>query len=126
MSFSDMAGTDTGTPGRLIPLWLLTVPPTITVVWTSLPSTESTRSRTLPSSIRMSWPGITSPGSPSYVVPQMAASPRMSRVVIVNRSPGSIVSLPSWKLPSRIFGPWRSAKMPTPWPVASDAARIRR
>ena len=28
MSFSDSAGTETATPGRLMPLWLLTLPPT--------------------------------------------------------------------------------------------------
>ncbi len=32
MSFSDSAGTETATPGRLMPLWSLTLPPTTTVV----------------------------------------------------------------------------------------------
>ena len=32
MSFSDSAGTETATPGRLMPLWLLTLPPTSTSV----------------------------------------------------------------------------------------------
>ena len=32
MSFSDSAGTETATPGRLMPLWSLTRPPTTTSV----------------------------------------------------------------------------------------------
>ena len=68
-SFSDSAGTETATPGRLMPLLSLTLPPTITVVWTSCPSTESTFSRTLPSSMRIGSPAPTSSGRPLYVVP---------------------------------------------------------
>ena len=40
MSFSDSAGTETATPGRLMPLWLLTGPPTSTSVSTSVSSTD--------------------------------------------------------------------------------------
>ena len=65
MSFSDMAGTLTGTPGRLMPLLSLIRPPTTTWVCTSVPSTSVTRRRTLPSSIRIWSPAETSPGSPS-------------------------------------------------------------
>jgi hypothetical protein len=65
MSFSDIAGTLTGTPGRLIPLWLLIRPPVMTLVCTSVPLTSVTSRRTLPSSIRTWSPGPTSPGSPS-------------------------------------------------------------
>ena len=72
MSFSDSAGTDTATPGRLMPLLLLTLPPTSTSVCTSVPSTTPvTRSRILPSSIRSGSPTFTSPGRPLYVVPQI-------------------------------------------------------
>ena len=76
MSFSDSAGTLTATPGRLMPLWLLTLPPTSTRVVTSVvrrPST--TASRTLPSSIRIGSPGVDVAGQPVYVVPQIVASP---------------------------------------------------
>ena len=84
MSFSDSAGTDTATPGRLMPLWLLTLPPTRTSHTTSVPSlTSVTRSRTLPSSIRMGSPAVTSPARPLYVVPLISALPSTSRVVIV-------------------------------------------
>ena len=59
MSFSDIAGTDTATPGRLMPLWLLTLPPTSTSVTTSVPSlTSVTRSRTLPSSMSSGSPTV--------------------------------------------------------------------
>jgi hypothetical protein len=83
-SFADSAGTDTDTPGRLMPLWLLTLPPTSTSVMTSVSVTSVTRSRILPSSIRIGSPGCTSPGSPWYVVPAIVASPATSRVVIVH------------------------------------------
>ena len=126
MSFSDSAGTDTATPGRLMPLLLLTVPATTTSVTTSVSSTEVTRRRTLPSSIRIGSPGFTSPGRPLYVVPHWLTSPATSRVVIVNVAPLLSFTGPSAKVSSRIFGPWRSAKIPTPWPVSSDASRTRR
>ena len=64
VSFSDSAGTDTATPGRLMPLLLETLPGTTTSVTTSVSSTETTFSRTLPSSIRSGSPGFTSPGRP--------------------------------------------------------------
>ena len=126
MSFSDIAGTETATPGRLMPLLLLIGPGTITRVSTSGPSTESTSRRTLPSSMRIGSPGCTSPGSPSYVVEQSFASPGTSRVVIVNSLPSSSIWGPSATRPSRILGPWRSAKMPTPCPLWSAASRTIR
>ncbi len=126
MSFSDSAGTETATPGRLIPLWLLTLPPTSTSVRTSVSSTATTRSRILPSSMRIGSPGFTSPGSPLYVVPATLMSPGTSRVVIVHSWPRRSVTGPSANVARRILGPWRSAKMPTPCPLASDASRTSR
>ena len=123
LSFSDSAGTETATPGRLMPLLSLTGPGTTTRVCTSVPSTEVTSSRTLPSSMRTWSPSPTSPGSPSYVVEQIFASPGTSRVVIVKAWPSSSSTGPAATLPRRIFGPCRSAKMPTPWPLSSDARR---
>ena len=41
-SFSERAGTETATPGRLRPLWSETMPPSTTVVWTRGPSTAVT------------------------------------------------------------------------------------
>jgi hypothetical protein len=126
LSFSLIAGTETATPGRLIPLWLLIGPATSTVVLTSVSSTESTRSMTLPSSMSTMSPGATSPGSPSYVVVAIVAFPGTDRVVIVNSCPVSSSTGPAATRPSRILGPWRSTKMPTPRPVASDASRTMR
>ena len=64
MSFSDSAGTLTATPGRLMPLLLLTGPGTVTRVVTRGPSTPVTVRPTLPSSMRTASPTDTSPGRP--------------------------------------------------------------
>ena len=64
MSFSLIAGTDTATPGRLMPLLLETLPPSAVRQRTRGPSTSSTSSATRPSSIRMRSPGLQSPASP--------------------------------------------------------------
>ena len=63
-SFSDIAGTETATPGRLIPLLLLTNPGWMHLVTTSLPLTSTTSTVTLPSSMRMRSPALQSPGRP--------------------------------------------------------------
>ncbi len=131
MSFSDSAGTDTATPGRLMPLLLLTGPPTSTSVRTSVPSsTPVTRRRILPSSISSVSPTETSPGSPLYVVPQIVSSPSTSRTVMVHACPRRRCHLePSsvgLNVSRRILGPCRSARMPTLLPLESDAARTRR
>ena len=127
MSFSDSAGTETATPGRLMPLWLLTFPPTSTSQTTSVPSlTSVARSRTLPSSMRIGSPTCTSPARPLYVVPQISALPSTSRVVMVQTWPRFSVTGPPENPSSRIFGPWRSARIPTPWPLASAASRTSR
>ena len=68
----------------------------------------------------------TSPGSPAYVVGAISLFPSISRVVIVNDCPVWIRVEPSLKRPSRILGPCRSTKMPTPWPDSSEAWRTRR
>ena len=71
---------DTATPGRLMPLLLLTGPPTTHLGHdVGGRPTSVTRSRTLPSSMRIGSPGSTSPGSPSYVVPQIVGVARRPR-----------------------------------------------
>ena len=128
MSFSDSAGTDTATPGRLMPLLLLTLPPTSTSQTTSVPSlTSVTRSRTLPSSIRIGSPALDVAGEPLVRRPADLG-------VAVDVAGGD--RPPSWprrsstgppeNFSSRIFGPCRSARMPTPWPLASEASRTSR
>ena len=74
-SFSERAGTFTATPGRLIPLLLLTGPGTSTTVVTVVAVTSVARNPTLPSSISSWSPTLTSPGRPLKVVPQMLTSP---------------------------------------------------
>ena len=65
LSFSDIAGTDTATPGRLMPLLFDSVPPSSTWHTTSVSVTDVAISAILPSSMRMRSPALTSPGRPS-------------------------------------------------------------
>ena len=123
MSFSESAGTLTATPGRFIPLLSLTVPASVTRVTTESELTSTTSKPTLPSSMRMRSPTLQSPGKPEYVVPQIVASPGTSRVVMVNGSPMCSSTGPEAKRAKRILGPCKSARIPTPLPVAFDAAR---
>ena len=58
MSFRVSDGIGSGTPGRLTPLCEMTVPPTSTSQRARPRSTSSTRSRTAPSSMRTSKPGL--------------------------------------------------------------------
>ena len=122
-SFSESAGTLTATPGKLMPLLSLTTPASVTLVITESEVTSITSSSTLPSSIKIRSPGLQSPGSPEYVVPQMVESPKTSRVVIVKVAPKTSDTGPSANLPKRILGPCKSANIPTPKPVAFEALR---
>ncbi len=122
-SFSDRAGTLTATPGRLNPLLSDTRPPSTTTVWTRGPSTFVTLSSMRPSSTRTRSPGVTSLGRPECVVETMFWSPGTSSVVTTNSAPFSRSTGPDAKRPSRIFGPCRSTRMPTPRPRSSAAAR---
>ncbi len=123
VSFSLIAGTLTATPGRLMPLLLLTGPPTTTSVITSVSVTSVACNVSRPSSIKIRSPALTSPGRPLYVVEQRSTVPSMSSTVIVNVAPFTSVSLPDAKRPSRILGPWRSASTPTGRPTTRDASR---
>ncbi len=123
VSLSLIAGTLTATPGRLMPLLLLTSPPTTTLVTTSVSVTSTASSCSRPSSIRMVSPRLTSPGSPLKVVEQRSTVPWMSSTVMVKEAPFSSTSLPLVNRPRRIFGPWRSARTPTGRPTVFAAAR---
>ena len=65
LSFSDIAGTDTATPGRLMPLLFDSVPPSSTWHTTSVSVTAVAIRASLPSSMRMRSPAVTSPGRPA-------------------------------------------------------------
>ena len=123
-SFSESAGTLTATPGRLMPLLLLTGPGTTTLVTTSVSLTLTASSCTLPSSIRIMSPGRTSAGRPLKVVLQRCTSPRMLSMVMVKVWPSTNSTGPAANRPSRILGPWRSASRPTVLPMAFAAARV--
>jgi hypothetical protein len=73
----------------LIPLLLLIGPPTTTSVITSVSVTSIARKLIRPSSIKIASPGLTSPGSPLYVVEQRSTVPWMSSVVIANLAPSA-------------------------------------
>ena len=120
-------GTETATPGRLMPLWLETLPPTIDLGDARRCRRPTvTRSRTLPSSMRIGSPASRRPAARRTSCRTRRRRPRTSRVVIVNVAPFLSLTGPSANGPSRILGPWRSAKMPTPWPDSSLAWRTRR
>lgn len=122
-SLSLRAGTLTATPGRLMPLWSETGPATTTSVVTSVSVTPVARRATLPSSISSGSPTETSPGRPLWVVEQISRVPGTSRTVIVKVSPTSSSCGPSEKLPRRILGPCRSARIAT---VVSSSSLARR
>jgi DNA ligase (NAD+) len=62
-------------------------------------------------------------GAPSPTPPCRTTSPGTSSVVMVNSSPALSSTGPSAKVPTRILGPWRSARTPTARPTSSAAAR---
>ena len=84
-SFSDRAGTLTATPGRLMPLLLLTTPPMTVSVSTSVSVDLDRAQHDLAVVDEQDVAGVTSPGRPAYVVPTMLSSPSTSRVVMVKR-----------------------------------------
>ena len=57
-------GADTATPGRLMPLWSETMPPSTTSQDTSVPSDDSAMSFTRPSSISSVSPALRSLARP--------------------------------------------------------------
>ena len=124
-SFSLSAGTLTGTPGRLMPLWSDTRPPTITSVITSVAVTSTALSSIAPSLIRIWSPGLTSSVRVCSVVDARSAVPGTSSVVITNRAPGTRKASPSMNSPRRILGPCRSARMPIGRLAARAASRIQ-
>ena len=68
-------------------------------------------------------PVFTSAGSRLYVHETRSWVPGTSSPVMVTHSPVRHSTGPPANLPSRIFGPCRSARMPTALPVASAASR---
>ena len=111
-------GTETFMPGSDMPLLLLTVPPSVTVQTTSLPSMCSTTRPTLPSSTSSRSPGVASCGEPLVG----GGDPVVGALDVLDGDPHRLAGAPtpcgpSANRPSRIFGPCRSARMPTARPV---------
>ena len=125
MSFSLKAGTEISMPGKETPLLLETGPPSVTRHTTSLPSTSMHSIATLPSSISKRSPGFASSARFLYVVETRSWVPSTSSTVMRTISSLSHCSDPFLKRPKRIFGPCRSAKIPTARPVASVAERTQ-
>ena len=111
-SFSVSDGTRTGMPGRLMPLFSPSMPPSMISHTTSLSFTSCTRSSIKPSESRMREPCSTFSASVLKVVPTNCAVPATSRGVMVSLEPAfNITGWWSFNFEVRIFGPCRSARM---------------
>ena len=94
---------------------------------TSVPSTETTSRRTRPSSMR-----IWSPGDDVARQPGVRRADDVGVAGDVAGGDGELLARRRGRpgrtanLPSRILGPWRSTRIPTPRPVASEASRTIR
>src|SRR6218665_88107 len=119
------ASARTATPGWLMPLLFLRMPPWMTFVRMSFfLSVSRTLSSKRPSSRRMRSPGFTSAARWAYVVETISSVPFTVSSVVMRNSPPSLSSvLPLMKRPVRIFGPWRSPRMPTALRHLSEAPR---
>ncbi len=121
-----VAGIPDVVPGRLTPWWEATRPPTSTRQWTSPSSTDSVRSRTRPSAMKIGSPSLTAAVRPAHPTGSVSSSPGCSTSVVrINCDSVRIETKPPLRSPSRSFGPGRSPRMPTHLPMSSPAARIR-
>ncbi len=120
-SFSVSDGAETCTPGRFMPLLLLSMPPCSTRQRTVRPSTATTATSIRPSLIRMRLPGVTSSASIGYVTgtcPSTASSSGAS----TSSSPSSS-SCGADSTPMRMRGPCRSPRIATARPSSADTRR---
>ncbi len=111
-SLSESAARGSSTSGTLTPLRLETVPLVITVQSAKSAPQSSTRRRTLPSSTRSRAPGSSAAKISGCGRRTRAASPSASSRSRRKRAPSASSTAPSAKVPTRSFGPWRSARMP--------------
>jgi len=108
-------------PGRFTPLPDEINPPISTTHSTRLPDTDSTRTRTRPSSISSSLPACTTWARPGKVTSMSVASPSPV-AASTSRSPTLTVRGMS-SFPIRILGPWRSAITASGRPITCCARR---
>ena len=126
-SLSDSAGTLTATPGRDRPLLLDTSPPSTTRQTTSgaLDADDGERELAVVDEQPVARRGRRRPGSCRWWRPARRC-PATSSTVMETWLPVAQTTGPSANVPSRIFGPCRSASTATAWPVLSDASRTSR
>src|ERR1044071_2487644 len=123
-SFAVIAEIGNTAPGTLTPLWSDSVPATTHSVLAKSAPQSMTRSRTLPSSSSNSVPGCNASNTSGCGKGARLVSPgRVSRSRRKWQPTGSS-ALPPAKLPSRNFGPCRSARMPIGRPTSASTARI--
>ena len=125
-SFTVMAGIDSATPGRLMPLCSPSRPSLMTSHRTSLPRMLRTRSSIKPSLRRMRAPGESSRARSGNVVDIRVSFPGTSWGVMVTIAPlFRKTGFRCSSRPVRILGPCRSCRMQTVRP-SRWAARRRR
>ena len=105
--------------GRFMPLWLLILPPCITVPVTVVPVVSSTFMTIFPSLMSTRFPGLTSCGRSLYVTETILSVPSTLSVVSVNFCPSLSISSPFTKLPVLISGPLVSSITAAAIPISS-------
>ena len=117
-----IAGMGSSVSGRLMPLWLPTLPPTATVASMRLSVTVSTVRRTLPSSMRRLAPGFSAAKISGWGIGRTCASVEVfvrskTAFAPVFSSTAPLIS------PSRSFGPCKSTRMATGRPTWASTVR---
>ena len=130
-SLSVRAGALTATPGRFMPLWSRMVPPRVTTHSTSVRTGAAPADGQDPQFYRPVGQedrvaGADVVGEGGVARRQPLGVPVASVTLITSRAPPASTAAPPRSRPIRSFGPWRSARMPTARPAASDAARTWR
>src|SRR6266436_10343310 len=125
-SFAARHDTGTGSRGNDTPLWSETTPPETIRHRTSPPSTASTASWIIPSSIHTGSPGRSAARNSGWLSELREAVPLTSRDVKPNGSPVTSVAWPPTKVPRRTLGPWRSCRIVTGRPHCASPARMAR
>ena len=124
-SFSVSAPTGSSVSGRLTPFLSEILLPATTLQTIALPSLETALSCSLPSSISSRSPASTEDRISGCGRCTRVASPGAGLSSSVKIWPSDSSTLPSANLPTRSFGPCRSARMPIGRPRSSSTLRMR-
>ncbi len=125
-SFSDSAASGSTTSGTFTPLRLEMVPPTITSQAAKSAPQSRTRSRILPSLTSSCDPGSSAAKISGWGRQTRAESPSASSRSSRNAAPSISSSSPRAKVPTRSFGPWRSARIAIGLSSSSSIWRMMR